>query len=86
MVHIVSCGEGFLPSEQVRLMGSTILEGLAGWWKDERAPRRYMVAERKREKLNLHLLHLSRTQRATQRPAILSMLQNIYQYQYQYQY
>ena len=43
------------PSEQVRLMGSTILEGLAGWWKDEHAPLRYMIAERKREKLNLHL-------------------------------
>ena len=33
-------------------MGSTILEGPAGWWTDERAP---MIAERKREKLNLHL-------------------------------
>ena len=36
-------------------MGSTILEGPAGWWKDERAPLRHMIAERKREKLNLHL-------------------------------
>ena len=36
-------------------MGSTILEGPAGWWKDERAPLRHMLAERKREKLNLHL-------------------------------
>ena len=36
-------------------MGSTILEGPAGWWKDERALWRYMIAERKREKLNLHL-------------------------------
>ena len=36
-------------------MGSTILEGPAGWWTDERAPLRYMIAECKREKLNLHL-------------------------------
>ena len=36
-------------------MGSTILEGPAGWWKDERAPLRYMIAELMREKLNLHL-------------------------------
>ena len=36
-------------------MGSTTLEGPAGWWKDEREPLRYMIAERKREKLNLHL-------------------------------
>ena len=36
-------------------MGSTILEGPGGWWKDERAPLKYMIAERKREKLNLHL-------------------------------
>ena len=36
-------------------MGSPVLEGLAGWWKDERAPLRDMIAERKREKLNLHL-------------------------------
>ena len=36
-------------------MGSTILEGPAGWWKDERAPLRHMIAERKREKLNLNL-------------------------------
>ena len=36
-------------------MGSTILEGPAGWWKDECAPLRYMIAEHKREKLNLHL-------------------------------
>ena len=36
-------------------MGSTILEGPAGWWMDEHAPLRYMIAEHKREKLNLHL-------------------------------
>ena len=36
-------------------MGSTILEGPAGWGKDERAPLMYMIAEHKREKLNLHL-------------------------------
>ena len=36
-------------------MGSTILEGPAGWWKDERAPLRYMIAERKSEKLNFHV-------------------------------
>ena len=30
-------------------MGSTILEDPAGWWKDEHAPLRYMIAERKRE-------------------------------------
>ena len=36
-------------------MGSTILEGPAVWWKGERAPLRYMIAERKREKLSLHL-------------------------------
>ena len=35
-------------------MGSPILEDLAGWWKDERAPLRYMIAERKSEKLTLH--------------------------------
>ena len=48
------------PSEQVRLiiyglMSSPILEAPAGWWKDERAPLRYMIAEHKREKVNLHL-------------------------------
>ena len=36
-------------------MGSPILEGLAGWWRDERAPLRHMMAERRSEKLNLHL-------------------------------
>ena len=36
-------------------MGSPILEGPAGWWKDERASLRHMIAERKSEKLNLHL-------------------------------
>ena len=35
-------------------MSSPILEGTAGWWKDERAPLRYMIAERKSEKFNLH--------------------------------
>ena len=39
-------------------MGSPVLEGPAGWWKDERAPLRHMIAERKSEKLNLQL-HLS---------------------------
>ena len=36
-------------------MGSPILEGLAGWWRDEHAPLRHMMAERRSEKLNLHL-------------------------------
>ena len=36
-------------------MGSPVLEGTAGWWKDECAPMRHMIAERKSEKLNLHL-------------------------------
>ena len=48
------------PCEQVRLiiyglMSSPILEGPAGWWKDEHAPLRHMIAERKSKKLNLHL-------------------------------
>ena len=34
-------------------MGFPILEGPAGWWKDERAPLRYMIAECKSEKLNV---------------------------------
>ena len=37
-------------------MGSPILEGLARWWKDERAPLRHMIAEHKSEKLNVHLI------------------------------
>ena len=37
-------------------MGFPILEGPAGWWKDERAPLRYMIAECKSEKLNVHLI------------------------------
>ena len=37
-------------------MNSPILEGLAGWWKDERAPLRHMIAECKSEKLNVHLI------------------------------
>ena len=37
-------------------MSSPILEGLAGWGKDERAPLRYMIAECKREKINVHLI------------------------------
>ena len=36
-------------------MGSTILEGPAGWWEDERAPLKYMIAERMREKFDFHL-------------------------------
>ena len=48
------------PSEQVRWiihgsMTSPILEGPAVWWKDERAPLRHMIAERKSMKHNLHL-------------------------------
>ena len=46
---------GIQPSEQVRSMGSPILEGPAGWKKDEYAPLRHMIAERKSKKLNLHL-------------------------------
>ena len=36
-------------------MRSPDLEVLGGWWKDERAPLRHMIAERKSVKLNLHL-------------------------------
>ena len=36
-------------------MGSTILEGPAGWWKVEHAPLKYMIAECKREKFDFNL-------------------------------
>ena len=57
------------PSEQVRLiiyglMSSPILEGPAGWWKDERAPLRHMIAERKSEKLNTTVQWVSCRQKA----------------------
>ena len=52
-------------------MGFPILEGLAGWCTDERAPLRHMMAEHRSDKLNLHLSQSSAVGLLSNEEAIL---------------
>ena len=44
------------PTELTSSNVSVVMRGLTGWWRAEHNPRRNMMADRRREKISLHLI------------------------------